>query len=122
VNDENLRRGNPNWVKGVSGNPAGRSRMDPILRTKIRNMSNAIADRLYEITMESDSHASSVQAAKLLLAYAWGSPEALLEHVEGSEKRAVLTAEEKRAMARTLLAEQQAAEAVSDDDDAGETH
>lgn len=108
------------WKPGQSGNPGGRKRMDPLLMKEIRDMTPELFRRLKQLAMGADTDSASIKAIQLILAYAWGSPDAL--KVEGEDKPTAqaLSVEEKQAMARRLLTEEAVTE-TADDDEADET-
>lgn len=120
-NVDNLRR--IGFKPGSSGNPGGRPKMDPVLRTKLRDMSPEIVERLKLIALKSESEFASIAAGKLLLAYAWGNPEGSIDEYKDPRNIAEekpLTVEEKRAMARrfmTVLAQPETADDESEADE-----
>lgn len=99
---KNLR---PQWQKGQSGNPNGRPKMPAELRKKIREMSPAVFYRLMAMVLDSENPSSGVQAARLLLAYAWGAPEtaSLEDDHDSTLQMAQLSAEELTALARAKM-------------------
>jgi hypothetical protein len=70
-------RGNPNWVKGVSGNPAGRPGGYEEFRAQCRSASPEAFAALRTAAKDGD-----VQAARVLLEYAWGKPSSAPEDLE----------------------------------------
>jgi hypothetical protein len=101
------------WRPGQSGNPGGRGRLDPVLKAKVRSISPEMFDRLRELAMHDEAYA--IQAIKLILAYAWGSPDTLREEDDGQRpQQAELTVDELRAIARMAMT----SEASADGDDA----
>jgi hypothetical protein len=80
------KRGNPNWVKGVSGNPKGKTpgrtigdTMRALLEEKVKDgnitKKEALVQVIYELSLQGDMH-----AAKLLLLYSDGPPAQKIEH------------------------------------------
>jgi hypothetical protein len=73
--------GNPNWVKGVSGNPGGRAKesdeLKRLIRDKTQNGSTIVAKMLEWIDCE-DSHLQ-IAAVKYLLEYGFGKPKESVE-------------------------------------------
>lgn len=71
------------WQKGVSGNPGGRPKKDPEVRTAeelAREATPLAIKTLIEIAENGDSSAAKVAASNSLLARGWGSPKQSVEH------------------------------------------
>lgn len=106
----NLRPNGANFKPGMSGNPGGRPKMDPVLRKKLREWSPEIAERIRKICLESESEFASIAAGRLILAYAWGNPESSMEVYNDPRDlpdQPPLTVEERRAVARMKLSDEQ---------------
>ena len=67
------RKGNPNWVKGVSGNPSGRSRSLSELRQKLLKLEPFARKRLLKL-INSENEDMALKAIALWAAYAMGKP------------------------------------------------
>jgi hypothetical protein len=80
------RGGNPNWVKGVSGNPGGRPRAIVEVQELARLETAASIRALVRVRDSADAPAAAVvAAATALLDRAWGKPVAtheLRHHIE----------------------------------------
>ena len=66
-------RGNPNWVKGISGNPAGRPRQPAEMLMIARAASPEAFKRVCAL-MKSKNEAVALAAAREVLDRAWGKP------------------------------------------------
>jgi len=80
-NKTNLIRGNPKWVKGVSGNPAGRPKNEPLLSPELRR-------QLHEVCPADPEGRTWLEflAERLLQLASKGNPTAikeLFERIEG---------------------------------------
>ena len=72
---EEKKRGNPNWVKGVSGNPGGRPVGIFDLRALAQERTEEALAVLAEIMADKDApHAARVSAANALLDRGHGKP------------------------------------------------
>lgn len=100
------------YPKGYSGNRGGKPKMDPALRKSVQDMTPELFKRLRELSLAADSDSASIQAIKLLLLYAWGSPENRPEDNDEAEKAPELTIEELRALARQRISSEQPADDV----------
>lgn len=69
------KRGNPNWVKGVSGNPGGQGKLEIEIRDLCRSYTTETVKRLVEIAKASESDAASVSAIKEIHDRGWGRPQ-----------------------------------------------
>ncbi len=66
---------NPNWVKGVSGNPGGRPKERPEIRQLARKRTEEAIETLTVICTDPEApHAARVAAALGLLGLGWGKP------------------------------------------------
>ncbi len=68
---------NPNWVKGVSGNPRGRAKSDFSLAELARKHTKDALEVLVEVLHDSE-HPQRVTAAKELLDRGWGKAPMIL--------------------------------------------
>lgn len=76
--EQKRKRGNPNWVKGgPSPNPAGRPGGYDEFRATCKSHSPEAVAALRAAIAEGD-----VQAARVLLEYAWGKPSSAPEDLE----------------------------------------
>ena len=66
-------RGNPNWKKGVSGNPSGRPKMPANVLELARSRSPEAFERICEL-MKSENESVALAAAKEVLDRGWGRP------------------------------------------------
>ena len=64
---------NPNWKKGVSGNPSGRKRVVKTIQELARKYTDECVEALVDVLKQGENPAR-VAAAKVLLAYGYGSP------------------------------------------------
>ncbi len=72
--------GNPNWVKGVSGNPGGRPKGIGEVRELARSHTADAIDGLVAIASNPDAPAAArVAAYNSLLDRGWGRPSQMLE-------------------------------------------
>jgi hypothetical protein len=80
-------KGNPNWKKGVSGNPGGRPKAVKELLERARKMTPAALD-LWESLLEDENADMKVrlEASKLVAAYGLGRP-GLVESEEEESKQ-----------------------------------
>jgi hypothetical protein len=69
------RRGNPNWVKGVSGNPGGRPKGWAALRAAAQKASPLALRTLITMAKKGESGAVRVAAAVAIMDRAYGKPE-----------------------------------------------
>ncbi len=67
------KRGNPNWKKGLSGNPTGLGRRDIEVRDLARQYTDRAIKRLAEI-MEGENVKAAAFAANALLDRGFGRP------------------------------------------------
>ena len=68
------KRGNPNWVKGVSGNPGGRVQLEP----EIKAMRALKANEAFRVAcglLDSDNERVRLEAAKEIMDRGWGRPQ-----------------------------------------------
>ena len=65
--------GNPQWKKGVSGNPAGRAKVDVEFRMRARRLIDEKGFQRLVTEIESDGP-RWFEAVKLLAAYGYGAP------------------------------------------------
>jgi hypothetical protein len=65
--------GNPNWVKGVSGNPGGRPKGLAEFREKLAGREEKIL-AVIDNALNGDDPRLAVEAAKLAMAYLYGRP------------------------------------------------
>jgi len=71
------------WEKGQSGNPGGRRKKDPEVRTAeelAREATPLAIKTLIDIAENGDTSAAKVAASNSLLARGWGSPKQSVEH------------------------------------------
>ena len=67
--------GNPNWTKGVTGNPGGRPAIIREIRNLARKQTEAAIETLAEICSDREApQAARVAAATALLDRGWGKP------------------------------------------------
>jgi hypothetical protein len=69
------RLGNPNWKKGVSGNPGGRPKGWPALRAAAQKASPLALRTLIAMCRKGESGAVRVAAAVAIMDRAYGKPE-----------------------------------------------
>jgi hypothetical protein len=69
------RLGNPNWKKGVSGNPGGRPKGWPALRAAAQKASPLALRTLIAMAKKGESGAVRVAAAVAIMDRAYGKPE-----------------------------------------------
>jgi len=74
--------GNPNWVKGVSGNPGGRSKEDAELKRVIQENlpPAALFKKLMDFVEFADDHGTKLKALQILIEYGYGKPKQQVEH------------------------------------------
>lgn len=63
------------WQPGQSGNPSGKPKQLPELRSAIRDMTPRLLQRLSRISRDPKAPGPAVAAIRLLLAYGWGTPD-----------------------------------------------
>ena len=81
------RRGNPNWVKGVSGNPAGRPCMPSEMLEIARANSLPAFKRICELVHSKNEQVARAAADKVL-DRAWGKPsQESTMHLHHGDKR-----------------------------------
>ncbi len=73
------QRGNPNWRKGVSGNPTGRKAVDPEVKEALGALTPRAVDRL-TMMLESEDERIAMDAVKTVLDRNLGKPTQPLEH------------------------------------------
>lgn len=70
-----MKRGNPNWVKGASGNPKGRPKIPREVLESARALSMEALETLADVMRDTKATASArVTAAQTILDRAWGKP------------------------------------------------
>lgn len=67
------------FKKGQSGNPAGRTKRDPGLVQRCRDLTPKILDA-YELIIADPDHQHFVTVSKLALAYGHGNPQTEVKH------------------------------------------
>lgn len=83
---------NPNWVKGVSGNPTGRAAGYAAFQEACRRHDLDAVKRMAAIVLASDSKDNdAIAAASLLLAYAHGKPASAPEDLEAAKAQRPLS-------------------------------
>ena len=98
-----MHRESTQFQKGHSGNPGGRPKQPNVLRTKCRELTEELIERLRQIAEKADTDATSIAAAKLILAYGYGAPDsAPLEDKEEEELRERWSVKEGREMLAEL--------------------
>jgi hypothetical protein len=73
--EDQKRLGNPNWVKGVSGNPGGRPKGWAAVRAAAQRASPLAIRTLIAMAKKGESGAVRIAAAVALLDRAYGKPE-----------------------------------------------
>jgi hypothetical protein len=63
---------NPNWVKGVSGNPSGRPKKHAEMTKLAQSYSPEALERVVEIMRNKRAGRLSLQACEIILDRAWG--------------------------------------------------
>lgn len=66
--------GNPNWRKGVSGNPGGRVKVDMRIKELAKQKTELALNTLAHICAKGESESARVSAAVALLDRGWGKP------------------------------------------------
>lgn len=66
--------GNPNWRKGVSGNPGGRVKIDMRIKELAKQKTELALNTLAHICGKGESESARVSAAVALLDRGWGKP------------------------------------------------
>jgi len=79
------RRGNPNWVKGVSANPAGRPKQQGELVEACRSHTKAAVQTLVFWMKQKKDGKAAIQAARELLDRAYGKPAQAIVGPDGSD-------------------------------------
>jgi hypothetical protein len=90
------RRGNPNWVKGVSGNPGGRPKLAEDLKKRALDAVDKIVLD-YWIEEVATRGLNATKCSELLAAYGMGKP---VQPVEGKHE---VTVNDVREMSRERL-------------------
>jgi len=74
--------GNPNWVKGVSGNPGGRSKDEVELKRIIMEKTEGglfFVDKLLQFIQSAREHSVRLAALVKLMEYGYGKPRQQVE-------------------------------------------
>lgn len=96
---------NPLWVKGVSGNPSGRPKIDPGVKEMARGYTKQAIETLGAIMGDPTApHSARVRAADTLLDRAWGKAEATVNVKQVENARDLSTAEILAALASNGIA------------------
>jgi hypothetical protein len=80
---------NSPWQKGQSGNPKGRPPQIKILRQRCRDMTDEVLEQLINILRNSELDSNRINAAKIILAYGYGLPEAKVTVDDATERPTV---------------------------------
>lgn len=81
-------KGNPKWVKGVSGNPSGRPKRHKELREILSGLMPEAGERLKKL-LRSEDEKIAIEAVKLVAAYSLGKPPeaGTVAHLDAVETR-----------------------------------